>query len=365
MKIVMTGGHHSSALPVIAELRTKLGADKAEIFWFGHRHTLKGDKNDTLEYKEITSLKIPFYELHAGKFYRTFDPIRLLKIPFGFFQALWLLIKIRPQVVMSFGGYLAVPVALAAWVLGIPVVTHEQALVAGYANKLIAKVSSKVLLSWPQLTDQFDKSKSVFVGLPLRSQIFSSSSNFFEINRDLPTIYITAGKTGSHKINQVVLLALESLLKKCNVIHQTGDYSVFSDFEDLEKKYLEVKNSVPGKYFAKKFTFDSEIGEIFAKSKLVVSRAGAHICAEIVALKKQAVLIPIPWVSHNEQNINAEFVRNMGLCEILPEANLTVESLLIAISNGLAKPTEYFEPNVEEYKHIPEKICEQIISAAK
>ena len=113
MKIVITGGHHTSALPVIKELRDSLPG--VGLFWVGHKHSIRGDTNDTLEFKEITGLGIPFFNLQAGKLYKTLDPIRLLKVPFGFFQAFLYLLKVKPNVILSFGGYLAAPVVLAGF----------------------------------------------------------------------------------------------------------------------------------------------------------------------------------------------------------------------------------------------------------
>ncbi len=320
MKLVITGGHHTGALPIIHKLKEK--EPDIKIYWFGHKHSLIHDKNPTLEYQQITELGIPFVDLKAGKLYRTFNIGRLLKIPLGFFQALFLLLKIRPDIILSFGGYLAVPVVLAGWVLRIPSVTHEQTVVSGYANKLISRFAKKVLISWPQSAKYFPKEKIVHTGLAVRDSIFTMKSDAFTFANGLPTVYITAGKTGSHKINGAVLAQMEELLQTCNIIHQTGDYSEFNDFEKLLKKYNDIKAKAVGSYYARKFVDENEIGEAFNISNLVVCRAGAHIIADVLALEKPALLIPIPWVSHNEQNENAKVVVESGLGSILSEDNL-------------------------------------------
>ena len=202
MKIVITGGHHTSALPIIHKLKSQL--DDLEIMWIGHKYSVYGDKSETLEYKEISALGIDFFDLKAGKLYKTFDPIRLAKIPFGFVQAFYFLLKIKPDVIMSFGGYLAAPVVLAGWVLRIPSLTHEQTVVVGYANKFISKLVRKILVSWARSQKYFPKSKTVLTGLPLRNAIFSAHTERFNVNPDLPTVYITGGKTGSHILNESV-----------------------------------------------------------------------------------------------------------------------------------------------------------------
>lgn len=338
-KIVITGGHHSSAVPVIKKLRESY--PQAELIWFGHKFSALGDKNPTLEFHEITALGLPFYHIHAGKFYRTLNLRRLAKIPFGFFQCLGLLIKLKPDAILSFGGYIAVPTVLAGWVLGIPAVTHEQTVVAGWANRLISKVAQKVLISWRESAKYFPKEKTVFVGLPLRKEIFEVKSASFVFDNDLPTIYITTGKIGSHIINKVVGDCLDDLLGFCNIIHQCGDNSVFNDFDALSKIFTEIESGggglseqtpaprkSPGVYYLRKFVLEDEIGEAYGKADLVVSRSGAHTTAELLALNKRCILIPIPWVSHNEQYQNAKLLVDADLGVILPEKELSAQTLL-------------------------------------
>ncbi len=330
MRIVITGGHHSSAVPVIKKLRESY--PQAELIWFGHKFSALGDKNPTLEFHEITALGLPFYHIHAGKFYRTLNVKRLAKIPYGFFQCLGLLTKLKPDVILSFGGYIAVPTVLAGRVLGIPAVTHEQTVVAGWANRLISKVAQKVLISWRESEKYFPKDKVVFVGLPLRKEIFEIRSTNFVFANNLPVVYITTGKIGSHIINRTVGECLAELLKVCNIIHQVGDNSVYNDFDNLERLYRDIQRGGQsandfGKYYLRKFVLEAEIGEAYGKADLVVSRSGAHTTAELLALKKRCILIPIPWVSHNEQYENAKLLVDTGLGVILPEKDLSAQAL--------------------------------------
>ncbi len=350
MKIVITGGHHSSALPVIEALKSS--QKDLQLFWFGHRSSLQGDKNDTLEYKEITSLSIPFYDLKAGKFYRTFNIARLARIPFGFLQAFFWLYRIRPDVILSFGGYLAVPTVIAGKILGIRSLTHEQTVVVGYANKLISHFADKICISWQESAKFFPKEKVIYTGIPLRKSIFEVNTNLIDPKNGLPLIYITAGKTGSHKFNMVVKEALPELLSTTNVVHQCGDYSKYNDFEQLSEIYEEIKGMSPGVYYLKKFVLEKEIGEILNESSLVVSRAGAHIVSELLALQKPCLLIPIPWVSHNEQQLNAEMISGFGLAEILKEDDLTSKSLLERLNLMLSHLNEYRLKNQETLKLI-------------
>ena len=348
MKIVITGGHHSSALPVIKNLKEKYPS--IEILWIGHKYSMKGDKNTTLEYREITGLNIPFYDLKAGKFYKTYNISRLIKIPWGFIQSFYFLIKIRPKAILSFGGYLAAPVVISGSILRIPSITHEQTVVAGYSNRLISFFAKKVLISWEESRKYFPNKKVVYTGLPLRKEIFNIQSDSFKFEKDLLTIYISAGKTGSHIINENVLSCMKELLNFCNIIHQCGDNSVYNDFEKLEQKYIDIRNNVNGKYYLRRFVLEDEIGEAYMRSDLVISRSGAHTISEIIALKKPALLIPIPWVSHNEQYKNAKLVKDNGLGEIFEQKDLTPENLVEAVKYCISK--------INSYKLNDEKILE-------
>lgn len=328
-KIVITGGHHSSAIPIIEELYER--NPNLKVYWFGHRYTIAGSKSDSLEYQEVRPLVEKFFVLHAGKFYKTFNPLRLLKIPVGFIQAFLLLVRLKPDLVLSFGGYLAPPVVFGAWLLKIPIVTHEQTVVIGYANKFVSKFADLILYTWRSSEKYLPSEKSKLTGIPLRENIFEVKSNEFQVNSDLPTIYITAGKTGSHLLNTLVLENMHSLLQKANIIHQCGDSTQFDDYTRLLKMYKKVHEEVPGNYFCEKFIFKENIGEAFAKADMVVSRSGAHITYELMALKKPCLLIPISWVSHNEQFENASYLKSIGLGDILEETNITPKKFLTEV----------------------------------
>lgn len=315
--LVFTGGHHTSALEVAKELKDR----GWEIVWFGHRYSMWGDVADSAEYKEVTMAGIKFIDLKAGKFYRTYNPLKLIRIPYGFIQSLFQLLLHRPVGIVSFGGYLAVPTVISGWLLGIPAITHEQTIVAGWANKLIARFAKKIALTWPESAKHYPTSKTEVVGLPIRSKL---------LNRDTKStrgvIYITGGKQGSHTLNQIVFDSLEGLVKTYKVIHQTGSNTVYDDFEKAQK----IENV---KYSA--FDFDSEKAIAALKtSQIVVGRSGAHTVYELGVLGKPSVLIPIPWVSHNEQLLNARYLEAQGLAVVLEEKNLSVDALINSIARA-------------------------------
>lgn len=320
-RLVFTGGHHTGAL----EVAKRLKGQGFDILWFGHRYSMWGDTADSAEYKDVTAAGIPFYELKAGKFYRTFNPIKLIRIPVGFIQAFFLLLKTRPAEIVSFGGYLAVPVVIAGSLLGIKSVTHEQTVVAGWANKLIAHFATKIALSWPDSLQHYPQNKTVLVGLPVREEIKALIKQKPH-RHDKPVVFITGGKQGSHTINEAVFAGIEGLAAKYKIIHQTGSSTVFKDYDRAAK----IKSSNYEYFDYDQYKYNSAL----ANADVVVGRAGAHTVYDLAILGKTSVLIPIPWVSHNEQYLNAKYLVDHDIGILLPEDKLSPESLYNAINNA-------------------------------
>lgn len=330
-KLVFTGGHHTSALAVIDALDgQQLSAISYQLHFIGHRYSIHGGRVESAEYQEVTKRGISFYSLTAGKVYRKFNFLEWFRVPFGFFQALWILYRIKPDLIVSFGGYLAVPVVIAGWLFGIPSVTHEQTVVSGWANRIIARFACKVFISWPESEKFFPSRKVVLTGLPLRKEIVSLAKELEKIPNtkyQTPnTIYITGGKQGSQTINQAVGGCLGRLLREFEVVHQCGSFD-FKKFLALEDSLSE---NLKARYIVKDYFSQEEIGRVFRVADLVVGRAGAHTVYELAALGKPAILIPIPWSSHNEQQENAEILERVGLAEVISQDNLRASTLFEA-----------------------------------
>ncbi len=316
MKIIICGGHHNSALVVAEKLKEKGN----EIFWFGHKYSMLGDKNPSAEFLEVTQKGFPFVEIQAGKWQPSSRFCQnLLRIPVGFWQSYRELSRIKPDLVFSFGGYLALPVAYMAFLLGIPVVTHEQTTVAGWANRMIGVVAKKIFLTFESSGSFYPKDKVVLTGLPLRPEIFKSGKKLFRNKKK--TIYITGGKQGSHAINEAVFKILPQLLERFNLIHQVGSTTLFNDIEKAREIKIGLGESGRN-YLPKEYFFGEEIGSVFNSADFVVSRAGAHIVYELSALGKPAILIPLPNSSCQEQEKNAQMLKDLGLAEILPQSEV-------------------------------------------
>lgn len=338
MKLIFTGGHHNSALELAELLREQY---HAEILWLGHRHTSLTDHSDSAEFQEVTKSGIPFVDIKAGKIYKTYHPVHWLRLPYGLLQSFWHVVRYRPDMVVSFGGYLAVPVVLVASLLRIPIVTHEQTVVVGLANKVISMFAKKIFVTWPSSGQFFDSQKVSVVGLPLRKSVFQTQSNNFDVHNNLPTIFIFAGKQGSHVLNEQIRKILPELLVLANVIHQSGSNSFYNDFEQLNQDKNALDPELQSRYHLREYIFQDEIGEAYARADLVVCRAGAHTVYELAALAKPAILIPIPWVSHNEQYKNAELLVGYGGAEIVNQSEL---------SDELAKAIKLMLKNLASYQ---------------
>jgi UDP-N-acetylglucosamine--N-acetylmuramyl-(pentapeptide) pyrophosphoryl-undecaprenol N-acetylglucosamine transferase len=311
--LVFTGGHHTGALEVAKALKAK----GWKIVWFGHRYAAWGDTADSAEYREVTAENIKFYNLLAGKFHKTYNPLKLIRIPFGFLQALLLLLFTKPLGIISFGGYLAVPVVIMGWLLGIPSITHEQTLTQGWANKLISKFVRKTALTWPG-------GKGVVVGLPVRKEILEVKAH--RPKGAKPLIFITGGKQGAHVLNVAIFAAVDKLLEY-EVLHQIGSNT---EFNDLEK----AKNIKNKNYKHCDYQNASDQAQALADAEVVVSRAGAHIVYELGILGKKCVFVPIPWSSHDEQLKNAQILEKVGNAIILPQEKLTEATLVTAIEKA-------------------------------
>ena len=330
--IIFTGGHHNSALEV-AKILKKGGF---RIIWIGHKFTARGEKSLSAEYQEITGTGIKFLELKTGKFYKKIDIVEWLKIVFGFLQSLVYLLCYRPAMIFSSGGYLSVPVVIVGWLLRIPSITHEQTVISGWANKAITPFVSKILLTHASSLPNFPKGKSEVVGLPIRKALVNAK---YSKKFDPKLIYITCGKQGSHLINQAVFPIIPKLVERFTVIHQTGSSTLTKDLERARRtkeKLGEYKN----RYIYAPYFFAEEAATYIRSASIIVSRSGAHTVYELMTLGKKAVLIPISWVSHNEQYLNAQLaVKEIG-SSILEEKDMIPDSLYQAIIELAKKPVK-------------------------
>jgi UDP-N-acetylglucosamine--N-acetylmuramyl-(pentapeptide) pyrophosphoryl-undecaprenol N-acetylglucosamine transferase len=256
---------------------------------------------------------VPYYAVDCPKFVRGFAP-QNLDIPRRLHRAVReaekILSDIRPDLVFSKGGYVALPVVFAARRLHIPALTHESDLSLGLANRLMAGKCRYVLTSFPSLAEKLPNGR--YTGSPMRQSLFGVNSGMgrgkYGFNGKKPVLLILGGGSGSVAINNAVRKNLSLLLKKYDILHLCGKGNV-------------VPNSVAG-YIQREF--ESDMGAAYACADGVICRAGSNTVFEALALKKPTLFIPLQNSrSRGDQVKNAEYFRQRGLCHILYESDLS------------------------------------------
>ncbi len=359
MKLLITGGHLSPALALIEELRrTK---KEVEIIFVGRKYPLDKEKTVSLEYKEINKKNLTFVSIEAGRLTRIISlssVISFIKIPYGFIQAFFIINKYRPNLIMSFGGYLALPIVFWGFIFRIPIFTHEQTIKPGLANRVISFFSKRIFVAFDEVKNNFPKNKTFVSGNPVKSSIFKIDERPFQMNKDRPVIYITGGSLGSHSINLHVKKILEALLEKYIIIHQVGETKEYHDYEDLEKIKNEMPKELADRYYLKKHFFDEQIGYVYSLADLVIGRAGANTFFELLALEIPALFIPLPWSSGREQQHHAEIFARAGCGEIFHQIEPSEKLLrliykmtadIIFYKNNFKNLSGRYKKNVSKY----------------
>lgn len=314
MRIVITGGHPAPALAVIHELLTQKETD---IHFIGRQFAVDDGVAESYEFKQIKKLDLPFYNLQTGRLTRvwSYTTVRnFLRIFSGMYDSYILLSKIKPDVIMSFGGYIALPLCIVARFMDIYVITHEQTISPGIANKIIGKFAHKILISFPETMKYFEVKKTLVTGNPMREDALHIVKKPFNFSKTKPVLYITGGSLGAHSINVHVEKILDKLLKKFIIVHQVGNIEEYKDFERLSS--LRRKN-----YYVVSHLSTDEVGWAFKTADIVVSRGGANTTFELIYFKKPCVIIPLPWSGSNEQEQHGKLFAHSGAGEIFYQSH--------------------------------------------
>lgn len=318
-KILLTGGHAATtAISVIEELIRRYGKDGIDVSWIGPKSSLEGKRLEGLELKIFPKIGVKSYLINAGRLQRKFTRWTIpsiIKIPIGFVQSIFFLSKIRPSVTLSFGGFAAFPVVFASWILGIPVIVHEQTSVLGLANKLSTVFAKEILLSREEST-KYSKNRNIkVVGNPVMTQITEIEAK--EKIGTPPTVFVMGGSRGSERINNAIYLSLDKLLTKYRLIHITGegDFERFKDVNKVDYKAYSIVDPL-------------EMDNLYREADIVVARSGANTTSELLITKRPAILIPIPWSHLNEQEENARKLEKIGFVRILNQGELSGDKLV-------------------------------------
>ncbi len=278
-----------------------------------------------LERPLVEAQGIDFKAVATGKLRRYFSIqnfFDLFKVGVGLLQAFIILLRKRPSVVFSKGGFVAVPVAWAAWLLRIPVVSHESDVTPGLANRLIAPFCVKLVYTFPETRKYLPSKHAEHVGTPIRAELFEGSASAgarfagFDPEENLPTFLVMGGSQGAQRINEALKEILPERLQSSRVIHIHGKGKSLGFSHPRYRGYEFVS---------------AELKDLFALADVVISRAGANSIFEFLALKKPMLLIPLEQGSRGDQVINAESFAAKGWARILRERDLNAASLKTAL----------------------------------
>lgn len=321
MRILLTGGgsggHVFPLIAVAKKIKEKLGAE-SDLLYVG-----SGAK---IEKETMQSEGIPAKYILSGKVRRYFSPLNVLdlfKIPVGFVQSLFILLRFMPDAVFSKGGYVSVPVVIAAWIYRIPIIIHESDAIPGTSNRILEKFSTRVAVAYPSAQNYFEAAKTAMVGNPVREGINQGDKEearrAFNFTESKPVILVLGGSQGSEIINEAIIRILPKLIQYSQIIHQTGE----NNFEKVVHSAGEqgIKAGRDG-YFAAPFLDFEVIKKAYALADLIISRAGANIIAEIAASAKPSILIPLENSAQDHQRMNAYALAEIGATLVLEESNL-------------------------------------------
>jgi len=363
IRMVVTGGHLSPALAVIEEALKK---NKFKIFYVGRKQPLEGDKALSLEYLTMTQKKIPFYNLITGRLQREFTFHTLysfIKFPIGLIQSFIYLMRIHPDIVLTFGGYVALPVAIAAHWLNIPIIAHEQTSILGLTNRLIAKYVKVLCLTWKNTFGVELGINTAVTGLPIRQSLFNSknSPSVDFGNANYPLIYITGGNLGSHSINTVISRSLPQLLKEHRILHQCGSANQKKDYRELSEARKLLPESQSTNYELVTHISPDEVGPILSHAKILIGRSGANTCYEIGIYGLPSILIPLPWSAYHEQSQNASVLEKQKTVRVINQSRLTTEELMKGIQVIEQNYSTYRENGLKNRSYYSKDAAEKIV----
>ncbi len=330
-KIVLAGGGsggHIFPLVAVAEyIKNNYQNEKIDFLYLGPKGKLEREimSQNNIQQKNVLSGKMRRY--FSFKYI-----IDLIKLPIGFFQALIYLLIYMPDVVFAKGGYASVPIVVVAWLYRIPILIHESDAKPGRANQFLGTLATKIAISFDRARLHFPSSKTFLTGTPVNQRALHGDKErgqeilgITEIIK--PIILVLGGSQGASLINRRILQALRPLIKKYQIIHQTGEKDYNAVVREAQRQGFKLGHS---DYYPVAF-IGKEIKHFYALADVVISRAGATTIAEISANKKIAILVPITKSANNHQRMNAFEIARIGGAIVLEEENFKEGMILLRL----------------------------------
>ena len=327
-RIVLTGGGTAGHVTPNIALLPKLRAEGYDVHYIG--------SYDGIERKLIEEFDVPYYGISSDKLRRYFDPKNFsdpFKVVKGFAEASSIIKRLKPDVVFSKGGFVSVPVVLAAKRRGVPCIIHESDMTPGLANKICIPCAKKVCTNFPETIKNLPAGKAVLTGSPIRQELFNGNKEkglaFCGFTNDKPVLLIIGGSLGSVVVNEAVRAILPELLEQFQIIHLCGKGKV-------DERLKNTKGYVQFEYIKQELT------DLFAASDLIISRAGANAICEILALRKPHILIPLSAAaSRGDQILNANSFKKQGFSYVIEEEGLNKDTLMKAVKEVYTNKDKY------------------------
>jgi UDP-N-acetylglucosamine--N-acetylmuramyl-(pentapeptide) pyrophosphoryl-undecaprenol N-acetylglucosamine transferase len=323
VRILFTGGGTAGHVTPNIALIEDLAAAGWDVLYVGSR--------GGIEQGMMADMGVAYRAIATGKLRRYFDwqnfidPLRIL---LGFGQSLVLCLRYRPHVVFSKGGFVAVPLVIAAWLCRIPVIAHESDTTPGLANRLCYPFTRTICVNFEETAQYLPTGKVVVTGSPLRQGLREGDATrgrrFLKVGAADPLLLVFGGSLGATTINRCIRSVLGALCERFVVIHMTGKGNIEPTL--ASNRYLQFEYLGAG------------FGDVLAAADVVVSRAGANAVYELLALRKLHILVPLPLsASRGDQIDNARVFAARGMSRVIAQENLTGETLVRALDEAVAE----------------------------
>lgn len=338
-----------SVSPLLA-IKQEINHQPKDVFlWLG---TKNGPEKEIVQQAGIKYVSVPSGKLRRYWSWKNFTDIVL--IISGFFKALWLIYRFQPDIVLTAGSFVCVPVVMAAAVLRKKIIVHQQDLVVGLANKIMKPFAHKITVSFDEMSEKFNQEKVVVTGNPVRKFLFDANKNSavkkFNLQEDLPTVLIVGGGKGSQIINEIFINQAKQFTEFCQIIHVLG--------KGAQSMWLNhplvMQNS---NYHTYEFLTD-EMAAAYAAADLVVCRSGLSTLTELSALQKPTITIPIP---NNQQVANAKFFNEKKAVVYVRQEDLAPQYIIDLIKDLLTNQQKLKSLTENIYNIMPQNSASKYV----
>jgi len=319
--IILTGGGTGGSVTPLLSLKKELKKNNYELLWIGTKGGIEKNmvEKEDIKFKTIFSGKLRRY----FSWQNFFDPLLII---LGFLQSIYIILKSKPNLVISAGGFVSVPIIWAAWLYRVPSLIHQQDVRAGLSNKLMAPFASAITVTFKKSLKDYGK-RAEWIGNQTQCSINNIYKNF-KSNKSMPIVFVIGGIAGALGINKIILSTIPALTKFCEIIHITGE-------SKIKNKKLKIKN------YSQYILMDkNQLSNAYAIADIVVSRCGMGTLTELSHLAKPSILIPMPG-THQEDNAKIFKDNNAAIVlsqqELIKNPEILTQNIKKLIQNNKQK----------------------------